>query len=110
MPAVLAAQNVLFIIKPLSLSAPTLQDEDSTALISPGGVVARKLLTIINEPRLHEGLAEGLPSALCGDDVPPHVFAYLTGPEAAVLGVQLSEAGAAPSEAGSSNMARMSSQ
>ncbi|KAG2433567.1 hypothetical protein HYH02_012684 [Chlamydomonas schloesseri] len=70
-----------------------LLDEDSSALIAPGGAIARKLLTIINEPRLHQGLSEGLPAALRGEDVPPQVFAYLTGPEAAVLGGPASDAG-----------------
>ncbi len=31
--------------------------------------------------------------ALRSEDVPPQVFAYLTGPESAVLGGQASEAG-----------------
>ncbi|EFJ48524.1 class XI myosin MyoE [Volvox carteri f. nagariensis] len=62
-----------------------LLDEDSVPLIvqgtggggGGGGVVARQLLQVINEPRLHEGLTEGLPPALRSEDCPPQAFAFM---------------------------------
>ncbi|PNG74479.1 hypothetical protein TSOC_015383, partial [Tetrabaena socialis] len=68
-------------------------DEDSTPLIAPGGVVARQLLAVINEPHLAEGLAEGLPAALRGEDCPPSVFSFLMLPEGADAGEAASAGG-----------------
>ncbi|GLI69233.1 hypothetical protein VaNZ11_013808 [Volvox africanus] len=62
-----------------------LLDEDSVPLIVQGygggggssGGVSRQLLQVVNEPRLHEGLREGLPPALRSEDCPPQVFAFM---------------------------------
>ncbi|KXZ57020.1 MYO5 protein [Gonium pectorale] len=73
-----------------------LLDEDSTPLIAPGGVVAKQLLQLLNEPRLREPLTEGLPAALRSEDCPEQVFAFLAAPlEAEQGGVQESAHAAA---------------
>ncbi|GLC47101.1 hypothetical protein PLESTM_002026000 [Pleodorina starrii] len=56
-----------------------LLDEEGGPLIvqGGGGAVARQLLAVVNEPRLHEGLHGGLPPALRGEDCPPAAFAFM---------------------------------